>query len=180
MSGISLLRNTASYIFTTLRNKPMQVFVAGCRSPFLMPRLFMRVYTALLIINFRTFSAIVHCQQVGKGRWGAMFVGCLLCSTFFLQIGSWNVNPDLVVSNIVSFTLTSHPKPSYLAPQWRPHITCFWGRVGCLPVLAPACPCLPPSVPAYLFLSLSLSLPTLSETLPLAKKIHIYFFNIEG
>lgn len=41
------------------------------------------------------------------------------------------------------------------------------GRVECPSVLVPACPCLPPSVPVYLFLSPSLSLFTLSETLSL-------------
>ena len=50
--------------FTALENEPVQMFVSGYRSPFLMCWVFMRVCTALLIIKFKTFSTVV--QRKGK------------------------------------------------------------------------------------------------------------------
>lgn len=57
--------------FTALENEPVQMFVSGYRSPFLMCWVFMRICTALLVIKFRTFSTIVQ----RKGKAGSYICG---------------------------------------------------------------------------------------------------------
>lgn len=67
--------------FTALENEPVQVFVSGYRSPFLM----------CWVLEFALLCSLQNSELLaplfrGKGRLGAAFVGCQLCGNLFLQV----------------------------------------------------------------------------------------------
>lgn len=134
--------------FATLRNKPMQMLVSSAiGSPFLLHWALLRVCTALLIRTFGASGALVH----GEGK-AVRYV-----PTFPTR--RWNVGPDIAVSNSVQFTA---PPPSqqmrlvpYPSDSHRAHAL---GERGVSVMRVSACPCLPPSVPAYQRISFSLHL----------------------
>lgn len=103
----------------------------------------------------------------GPGSLGAAFVSCLLCAHLFLQIECQSRYSGFKLC--VFCPLTSHPKLQCIEHPSGSHTAHLLGKSGKPFMLVLACPCLPPSVPAYLFLSPSLF--PLSEILSLP-----YFF----
>ena len=89
--------------FTALENEPMQMFVSGYISSFLMCWVFMRVGTALLIIKFRTFSTIV--QRKRKA-------GSYICGLPVM----WQLFP----TNTMSIQIKCFQTPCLLPPSLSP------------------------------------------------------------